>query len=477
MVTAHFMIMTKKDNSTKQPTSPLPAGVTIHLKDGCSLLRPSIEVSWPDGGTPSANYCYIDSPFRRYYWIDNWTYERGMWVADMHCDVLASYKTYIGLANKYVLRSASQSDPNAIDTEYPATADITKLYKTVSIPNWGYYGSAEESGSYVLTCVGDNASSSRTGIVQFQVPSSTVQTVVRNASSAVQSFLNTAADDLVTVAKMLTRAFADIKQFLTSVRWFPCTFSADTAQAERIHLSVYPVTNAQYAPISDPLNRTFFDIDVSDWPAAGADKWEWLAPYATYTLDAEPWGVINIDPNDIVNSDHLRLIIRTDSLSGLSLLELYTYEDNNYPRLLAARTAQIGIDIPYGGSGVNLGNMLGGAVQVAATAAAAYSGNAGVGELAASIGSAAAASTAQGYVSGASGGGAAIKNSMTLYCRRLGHVDTNIPERGKPLCKTVVLNTLSGFIQCKDGEIDAVGATSAELSQIAGYLTGGFFYE
>lgn len=477
MISAYFYIMTKRENSTKQPSAQ-PAPVSIRLKDGCSILRPSIEVSWPEGDSPTAtNYCYIDFPFRRYYWIDNWTYDVGMWTADMHVDVLATYKQYIGLASKYVLRSASQSNPNAIDTEYPATANITKAYKTVSIPNWGYYGSAEESGSYVLTCVGDNASSSRTGIVQFQVPAAIVQTVVRNASSSVQSFLNTAADDLVTVAKMLTRAFADIKQFLTSVRWFPCAFASDASQAERIHLSVYPVTNGTFAPISDPLNRTSCDIDLSDWPAAGAEKWEWLAPYATYTLDVEPWGVINIDANDIVNSNFLRLIFRTDSLSGLALLEVYAYEDNDYPRLLAARTAQIGIDIPYGGSGVNLGNVVGSVVQVAATAAAAYSGNAGVGELAASIGSAAAASTAQGYVSGASGGGAAVKNNVTLYCRRLGHVDTNVVERGKPLCKTVTLRTLSGFIQCKDGEIDAVGATSAELSQIAGYLTGGFFYE
>ena len=55
-------------------------------------------------------------------------------------------------------------------------------------------------------------------------------------------------------------------------------------------------------------------------------------------------------------------------------------------------------------------------------------------------------------------------------------VDEDIGHKGRPLCASRQLNTLSGYILCADGETD-IPCTEEERRMIAGYLTSGFFWE
>ena len=54
--------------------------------------------------------------------------------------------------------------------------------------------------------------------------------------------------------------------------------------------------------------------------------------------------------------------------------------------------------------------------------------------------------------------------------------DENLPDRGRPLCKRRTLEDLPGFMQISDADI-SIPCTLSELSQIRGYMNGGFFYE
>ena len=54
--------------------------------------------------------------------------------------------------------------------------------------------------------------------------------------------------------------------------------------------------------------------------------------------------------------------------------------------------------------------------------------------------------------------------------------DEFLEDIGRPLCKKRVINTLNGYIKCKDSAIES-GLTQAENSAIEAYLNGGFFYE
>lgn len=49
-------------------------------------------------------------------------------------------------------------------------------------------------------------------------------------------------------------------------------------------------------------------------------------------------------------------------------------------------------------------------------------------------------------------------------------------DKGRPLCKTKVINTLSGYLKCSDASIES-GLTKEENDTIEAYMNGGVFYE
>lgn len=48
---------------------------------------------------------------------------------------------------------------------------------------------------------------------------------------------------------------------------------------------------------------------------------------------------------------------------------------------------------------------------------------------------------------------------------------------GRPLCETVQISSLSGYIQC-DSEVDiSLSAYDSEITQVRSLMTSGFYYE
>lgn len=470
-----FYNFNKRINSTARPTGSGTA-IDCIIKDGSSQLAPTIRIKWSSGAAPVYNYAYISAFGGRYYFVADWTFEERQWTAKLSVDVLATYKTNIGSLSKYVLRCASAENADAIDNMYPAVSEYSEDLKVGNFSDWGNY-SVQGSGHFVITCIGDTNTTKGTGVAQYQLSATEVSSIIKNAYSSLDNEWNVAQDTIKSVLLMPTRFFSDIATYLTSVMWFPCSFVEDTSVTENIHLSFYNVTNTQHHPLLTAKTSGSYDIDISDWPSTGSRKWEWLAPYASYTFEAQPWGTIDLDGNDVVNASTLRVMHSTDSLTGLSRLDVFAITGNGSPRLIATRTAQLGVAVPYGGSAPNAGGMIGGFVGIASAVASTIEKGKGLFDIAASMGSAAAASAATGYASGTSGGGASISPYHVLYCRRLHHVDLDPAEAGYPLAETRQINTLSGYVQCKDGDITSLTATDSELMQVKSYLEGGFFYE
>lgn len=131
----------KKPNSTKRPTG---TGVEYHvcMIENTSIIKPQFSLKLPQNETfINKNYAYIPY-FERYYFIDDISWDNGLWILSMTCDVLATAKTIIGNSTQYVVRSASQYDGNVIDTEYPTKtnqeyecikANVT-IYGTIVTP-------------------------------------------------------------------------------------------------------------------------------------------------------------------------------------------------------------------------------------------------------------------------------------------------------------------------------------------------------
>lgn len=473
-----FYTFNKRVNSTAQPSGG--ASYSCIIKSQSSVITPQISLVWPGSGNPTEyNYAYI-ADFQRYYWVRNWTYADRQWTADLQVDPLASWKYWIGRSNKYVLRSASAYNKHVLDTLYPALSTASEDVRISALANaaWANYG---VGGVYVLTVIGKDAAGSATNVSQYSMNGAGLSAVLTNCLNAMAG----GADDIfdaageysigeaiATLLKVPGRFFTDLTEYIRGVMWFPFDFPGTAGVAVRIG----GYTCGYQHQITAPAQVSSCDLDVSAFPASGADDWEYLAPFASYSLELQPFGVIDLDSVDVCNASVIRCITKVDSMSGLGILRVYSIMPNHTPRLIAARTAQVGVAVPIGGSSPNYAGAITGIMSVAATAAAYSAGAAAAPALAASVGSAVMASAPSSYSAGTSGGGAGVEGVARLYIRRLNHAPLDNAEVGKPLCEFRTINTLSGYVQTRDGEVSAA-ATAQELSEISGYLTGGFFYE
>ena len=90
-------------------STALPPDTEITIEAGefnspVSVMAPQALFKLPVNSVPPYNYCYIQE-FHRYYFITEWVWSNGLWMAYLTIDVLATYKSQIGAANMFILRS------------------------------------------------------------------------------------------------------------------------------------------------------------------------------------------------------------------------------------------------------------------------------------------------------------------------------------------------------------------------------------
>ena len=467
-----FYQFSKKLNSTALPSGS-GTSYTVLLKEGSSIINPRIGIKWTGSGAPAnLNYAYI-AAYLRYYFVKNWTFEDRIWWADLTVDVLASHKNPIGSSSKYVLRSSYTHDSRAIDTMWNAKASA---YNAGSLAGtslgWANYGSG--GGKFVITVIGEqNTVSSNSVAVQYSVTGAELQQIITELWVDVNGAVNQAIagatdikDAILEALRIPSRLTTDLSEYIKGIMWFPFSFPA--AAGVQMRLGVHPV--GAYNVVTAPELVFSGAVNTLGVPS-GKERWEMLAPYGRYWFYMEPFGMIDIDPFIAVDSASLSYTVKVDSLSGLGVLELYALAGEvGTGRLIALRCAQIGVAVPYGSVAPNYA----GAINLAAGAAA-LAGAPDVGALLGGIGSAASMGQPS-HSSGTAGGGAALGGVGHFCYEVFDHVDIDNAESGRPLCQTVTLSSIPGYILCKEGDLEAP-ATEAELAQIEAYLTGGFFYE
>ena len=128
-MTITFYTFSKRRNSTRQPSGG--TGYTGTLTAESGIISPTVIMDF--GNTaPTYNYAYI-TEFDRYYWITEITsIGGGLWRVSMRSDAMASFKSAIGAANKYILRAASESDGDITDIKYPTKAGFTSNVSSVA---------------------------------------------------------------------------------------------------------------------------------------------------------------------------------------------------------------------------------------------------------------------------------------------------------------------------------------------------------
>ena len=477
MASATFYTFTKRHNSTKQPTGG--SSYTITLKDACSVSNPTISLKWPGTGSPTAfNMCYIPS-FGRYYWIDNWTFADRQWTASCSVDVLASFKTDIGSASKYVLRAASDYDPDVADTKYPAKTDLAATYSSISTSmNWA---SSYAGGTIVAGIIGQGNTLSPGGVGYVAMSPATFQTFLTNLFTESEDIWTSSGQStnlgeaLREFGAKLQKSISNPFQFINSVRWYPFSVGGTAFNAKLGYIQ----TNTSVNAISLPTHTDTLILGFNSL-SNGTDGWMNIEPFTEYVLDFPPFGVFSIPASIMLGCSTLTCNVETDVTTGMAELTVTaqpTDATGTYRRVLHS-SGKVGVDIQIAGNNVGvLGGLTAGISSIGAIASAVSFPTAGtIAGAVSAVGSAAGALAPAAQSGGAQGSLAGIFREKVLWIRHRTPADQDITEQGRPLCQVKTISSLSGYVLCADGELETA-ARPEEYRQIIAFLTGGFFYE
>lgn len=460
-MTITFYNTSKKRNSTFQPSGG--TSYTGQLTNESGMVNPTIIMDF--GNTaPTYNYAYI-TEFNRYYWINEITsVGGGLWRVDMTSDPLASFKTAIGNQYEYVLRSSYSYDGNITDLKYPTKASYTAARDTMSTA----YSTL--TGSYLVGIVSPNG---QLGAVSyFSLSESQFATLRNNLMGTGDPYYSGITD---VNQRNMAIVMSNPMQYIVSARYYPFQIPAGTAAAVKLgtfNAGNFPPTSALTVPSSG-------DLDLTSHPLASTrGAYMSAEPFTQRFIYWPPVGLIHIPGSLLVGVSKLYLQLNMDIVSGIGRMEIYS--DNSYTSMIMATSFVLGFDVPVAQmiSGNPL-KVISGAVSLFSSGVSAINGNipgavtSGLG----AIGDFLTANIPEVQAFKPGSGSLLAPGSIQLIEIFYDVADDDPSENGRPLCKSVQLSTIPGYIICEHGEVNAAGATETERAQIAEYLTGGFYYQ
>ena len=465
-ITIRLYSVAKKHNSTAQPSTGNDFNCT--LKEDCSIINPSVLVDLGTSAVPSYNYARIES-FNRYYYVDSWTYEHGLWRAQLSVDVLATYKSAIGSSEQYILRSASSYNLNVADSLYPMRAD-----EIVSTSSDSVWVTSHDSGRYVIGVVNTGDTGTRVGALSYYSVESSYMT-------ALMQGLVSGITDLDSILKSTLQPL----QYIKTCKYIPLSGISDSGHVI-IHLGNLPMTTGTSNVYGQELKArkvsTTFTLNIPEHQQVARGKYLNLSPYLSHTLYLQPFGMIELDPawfnpGNTSHYDTLYGTIEVDLITGECLLSLAVSEGGT---AIYTQSANCAMDVALAaitsGDMAALGRTVSSGVSTAMAAATGNAAGAVVGGLG-FIGDTASMLMPHAQTVGANGSCILIGHGATLLTRSKLIVDEDLAHKGRPLCAVTKISDLSGYLITSNASVTASGATSEEINLINNALDGGIYYE
>lgn len=502
----------KRENSTIIPDTPaLRTYNDLQLKGNCSIVNPSLKINEPVTENVHVwNYCYI-AEFRRYYYVTDWVWDSGIWIAALQVDVLASFKLEIGFQSFYILRSYQDSSGNylyngdIIDTTYPCTAGApTYLHTTDNNPFSGFY--QLRAGVYIVGLINQSAA----GVSYYCFDNTSYLEFCSKLFNYSTGWVNI---DPTEISEDLQKALINPFQYVVSSLYLPMPYSwfADYGAGtltNTVKFGWWSLTlsgyNARVLPkgVLYQIDKT---LTIPKHPeAASRGNYLNLNPYSIYTLRYYPFGVFDLDSEAISNYSTLNLHVDVDVCTGKAILTVSVGNVNTPIRVIEGN-----ISVPIPTVSVNVDYMNLGSRSTLVAAGATALSQMGTGEsgswfqnvrnnarellhnisqgnwseikndaveVFSNIASAAIAAKATAEITGQQGTYTlADTQKLTISGRFLPLAPDDFSHRGRPLCQTRMINTLQGFIQCADADV-YIACTEREKAAIKAYLESGFFY-
>lgn len=482
----------KKENSTKQPTSGGLAVMGV-LKEPCSIMNPVIKIErLANDAVPSTyTYAYI-AKFSRYYFIEDWVWADGLWEVHMKEDVLASFKTAIGNQSEYILRTDSTTNFNGeiTDTTYPATTDIVST--TYSLTN--IFVTDLSVGCYIVGII-SGGSSQAVGAISYYAMTSTQFGALKNKlfsddNLEIMGIIDSAGQQLVQdLSQEVLKTLYNPYQYIASCMWFPFGSDAITSKTSVSSIKIgwwdYPLSGyLLYAQTLELGNEQF---PIGAHPQASRGSYLNYAPYTRRSLIGR-FGTVAIDGTYFKVGDIINIAYVIDLITGQCYAKIARRDVSETPpavHLIAERNFLVGVPIQiaqvgtdYLGTAVSAINtipqIMGGAISGIVSGKGAISGAIAGG--ASGIYNTLQSIMPQVETSGQNGSFLAPSNNTHVVEQFYQIVDEDISHRGRPLCEMRIINTLSGFILCAEGDMD-ISCYDNERKEITRFLTTGFFWE
>lgn len=461
----------KRLNSTKTPTST-PLTIQAYLKEECSLLAPVFELqpaSATDNSLRSYNYAYVPA-FARYYYVTDWIYDQGKQICTLAVDPLASWKQELLQNNLYIIRAESATDGDIIDSQYPATTEISVDHTDLTAIWAGNGTPSIDDGIFVLGIVsksGDMGNLSYTAVTRQQL--------TQICGALLSDTLLTNDVDLNDAGFVLQQSIINPIQYIKSCTWLPIAL-ADFWGTQETTLDVWRWSiNVQNKKFVSAYNIPYdIDVPIRQHPQALRGQYLNHAPYTDITLVLQPFGAIPIDAG-VISNHSMHIHIDLEIATGTAVL---TISSAGY--ILNRLKSTVGVPIQL--SQV-LSDKLG-AITSGIGAAASIGSGLLTGELVkgvagaiSGIGNALEASIPHVSSIGSSGSFADIRGVPSVNYHFYHVVDRMPAVYGNPYCKSAVLATLTGYVLASGSVSMPAGCTRTETESIQSAIDGGFYVE
>lgn len=488
MATAVFHKLSKRKNSTKQPSSS-GTQIDVMLKSGTSFLSPSFLLSL--SSKPDYNYVVFENWY--YFIIDIISLHDDLWEVVCRIDSLATGKADILASTLYVCYSSSAGSSWLADTRLPILKSTSVHTSSASLASL-----FNNNGFYVLSFIG------KTGCELVCVNKSTLNDLIAEIQNWRDDGINAIVNDdmglnydfssvesaLESIGKMsiqtgfIGNSYANAPSCIRSCIWVPFLLSAFSGGSKRIYLGDYDTTEAGFELNANPTTGSVtvsIPWTYSDWRRAICEDVYLYLPLV---------GMVQLSADSLTHSSSITIeysatgtdgVVCYRVLSGGEVIGTYGGQCSaNYPiginqQASAGEIAQAfisGLEKTVS-AGINSSlSPVSAAASVAGMGAEAAIGAYNVQNV---------ASSTHPSCIGGIGGGAGVGLSLDIECYTVVHAPIINPSdmrdtMGLPTMKPLLLSTLSGYCQCANAHIES-DLPGQIISDIDNYLNGGFFIE
>lgn len=494
----YFYNLPKRVNSTKRPTGSGQVFDCV-LKENTSIISPTLQITVDTmENVPGWNYAYIPD-FARYYHVVDVSSDGWMWYFSLSIDVLATYRTEIGDANLYMLRSTASWNGKVIDNFYPMLAEYTTNIirteteyphwdlETPGVPNWQI---RVTSGAFILgvLAVPESSGAGSYGSVKYMALSASA---MRSLISYLMgnSIWNNTNFDIEGATLSVTKAIINPLSYIKSCHWAPVAYSdiqGTSVNSVTIWDWSVPVSSGECKLLTSyPTKYARHVINIDAHPQASRGSYLNSSPYTNYTLVYPPYGMIPIDSVDVLQTASLWIEHTIDLITGGGRLDIYTTSSGSRDKLINRIKSQVCVPVQLSEVGYDYSNMaaslIGGAAEglgnwLSGFSSAASSGLAGA---VSQVGNLANATRQRVSTLGSAGNFCDLDGTLDLIQDFFTIANEDFDHVGRPLCAIRKANTGSAgsYWLAREGDLELGSATFAEREEVKTFLENGFFWE